>query len=381
MGFSYSSWNAAATYDSDPAGGLAAGRRVAMSDATGEAPGIHPAATTTWLRKQIPEIAPPLRFERMEGGHSNLTYCVTDAVGGRWVLRRPPLGAVLATAHDMAREHKIISGVGQSDVPVPRALGLCEDDSVNGAPFYVMSFVPGVVLSEAADVDAEIPRALRPNIGESVIEVLAALHRVDPDAVGLGDLGRKEAYLERQLKRWKTQWERSKTRELPPMDQVHRLLVRRVPPQRGASIVHGDYRLGNMLTGADGRIAAVLDWELCTLGDPLADLGYLLNNWCEAGETGPVQRGAALAPTAAGGFPGRDAMIGRYAEATGRDVGAIGYYRAFQYWRLAAIVEGVLARYVGGAMAGEADTEAFRDQVESLAEAALEFAETECSTG
>ena len=345
-----------------------------MSESTPEVPGIEAETTTGWLQRLLPSLTAPLRFERMPGGHSNLTYCVTDAAGARCVLRRPPLGAVLATAHDMAREYKIISGVGKTNVPVPRALGLCEDDAVTGAPFYVMSFVPGVVLSEAAEVEAHFPMAPRRRISESVIDVLAALHRVDPETVGLGDLGRKEAYLARQLKRWQTQWERSKTRELPAMERVHEILVNRIPPQSRVAIVHGDYRLGNLLTGAGGRIAAVLDWELCTLGDPLADLGYLLNNWCDAGETGPTNRGAALAPSAAGGFLSRYEMMHRYAEATGCDMRTIAYYRAFQYWRLAAIVEGVLARYLKGVMGGEADTEAFRDQVEGLADAALEIA-------
>ncbi len=339
-----------------------------------EIPGIRREALDTWFAANIPGVSTPLRFELIVGGHSNLTYKVTDAAGAHYVLRRPPLGAVLATAHDMGREHKIITGVGKSDVPVPTALGLCEDESVNDAPFYVMSFVEGVVLMDADAVEAHFPEAAREQIGESAIEVLATLHRVDPDAVGLGDLGRKEDYVPRQLKRWSGQWDKSKTRELAAFDQVTELLRRHIPKQQGATIVHGDYRLGNMLTAPDSTIAAVLDWELCTLGDPLADLAYLLNNWVHPGEDGPTTRGAARSPSQAGGFLQRDELVERYAVATGLDVSQIDYYRAFQYWRLAAIVEGVLSRYLKGVMANEADTDAFRVQVEGLAEAGLELA-------
>ncbi len=347
-----------------------------MGEAVETVRGIRHEAVSAWFAEHIAGVVLPLRFELIVGGHSNLTYCVTDAQKQRYVLRRPPLGAVLATAHDMGREHKIISGVGKTGVPVPRALGLCEDEGVNEAPFYVMSFVDGVVLAEAEDVARHFSVEERPSIAYSVVEILAALHDVDPDAVGLGDLGRKEAYLARQLKRWRTQWEKSKTRELPAMEEVAGILERRMPPQHGASIVHGDYRLGNMLTGDDARIAAVLDWELCTLGDPLADVGYLMNNWLHPGEEGPTSRGAAQSPSAAGGFPTRDELLKRYAAATGRDVSGVDYYRAFQYWRLAAIVEGVMARYLKGVMVDdEADTDAFREQVEGLAQAALDLAQ------
>jgi len=256
---------------------------------------------------------------------------------------------------------------------VPPALGLCSDASVNGAPFYVMAFVEGVVLDTGDTVEKHIPSpADRRGLGRHVIEVLARLHAVDVDAIGLGDLGRREGYVPRQLKRWRTQWEQSKTRELPAMEEVYEALSSDIPEQHGAGVVHGDYRLGNMLTGADARIAAVLDWELCTLGDPLADLGYLMNNWAEPGESGPASRGAAQAPSVAGGFPSRREMLSHYAELTGRDVSRVDYYRAFSYWRLAAIVEGVLARYLKGVMGKAADTGAFRAQVDGLAAAALE---------
>lgn len=332
--------------------------------------GIAAENLNEWFAKHVAGARPPLSFELITGGHSNLTFMATDDTGNRFVLRRPPTGAVIATAHDMAREHRIIAALADTAVPVPPALALCEDDAVNDAPFYVMGFVDGVVLESKQTTEEHIDVAARGRLGAEVVDVLAALHKVDPDAVGLGDLGRKEAYIPRQLKRWRTQWEKTKTRELPTMDSVYEGLQSKMPEQVGSAIVHGDYRLGNMLVTTEGHVAAVLDWELCTLGDPLADLGYVLNNWAMPGEDGPTARGAALSPTFAGGFLSREAFIDRYQELTGRDAAGIAYYQAFQYWRLAAIVEGVLARYLKGVMGGEANTDLFKNQVDGLAAAA-----------
>jgi len=335
--------------------------------------GIDAGPVSAWLADEIAGARPPFRFSLITGGHSNLTFRVDAAEGGPLVLRRPPLGAVLATAHDMGREHRILTGVGQTGVPVPPVLGLCEDESVNGAPFYVMRFVEGVVLDSNERAATSFPEPdSRRALGEHVVEVLADLHRVDPDAVGLGDLGRKEAYLDRQLKRWRTQWEKSKTRELPAMEETYELLLEAKPEQAFSGIVHGDYRLGNMLSGADARIAAVLDWELCTLGDPLADVGYLLNDWVEPGDPGAGD--ALIAPTAAGGFPSRDEVVRAYAERIGREVTGIEYYQSFQSWRLAAIVEGVMARYLKGVMGdSKANTDVFRTRIDALADRALKL--------
>lgn len=333
--------------------------------------GINPENLDDWFAKNIDGATPPLTFELITGGHSNLTFRATDAKGERFVLRRPPTGAVIATAHDMGREHRIIAALADTPVPVPPALGMCRDEDVNDAPFYVMQFVDGIVLEDHTTTTENLSEANRQKLGDRVIEVLAALHQVDPDAVGLGDLGRKEAYIPRQLKRWRTQWEKTKTRELPAMDDVYAGLQKQMPEQVGSAIVHGDYRLGNMLVTEAGEIAAVLDWELCTLGDPLADVGYLLNNWAQPDETGPAARGAAMSPTAAGGFQTREALVARYQELSGRDASQVAYYRAFQYWRLAAIVEGVLARYLKGVMGAEANTDLFRKQVDGLAESAV----------
>ncbi|HTO52175.1 MAG TPA: phosphotransferase family protein [Myxococcota bacterium] len=349
---------------------------MSAAEASGEVRGIDAPKVSEWLAANVAGAKAPFRFEPITGGHSNLTYKVEDAAGELYVLRRPPLGAVLATAHDMGREHKIISAIGRhTTVPVAPALGLCQDNEVNGSPFYIMKFVQGHVITDAVTVARLFTEPQRRECGESLIDVLARLHRVNPDAIGLGDLGRKDAYLPRQLHRWRTQWENSKTRELPAMEEVHAALVDMMPPQKDATIVHGDYRLGNCITGDDRRIAAVLDWELCTLGDPMADIGYLMNNWAEPGEVGG-NAAAAASPSAAGGFQTRAEILASYSHKTGRDVSQVDYYRAFQYWRLAAIVEGVMARYLKGVMGGKADTTAFRNQIDGLAANALALVRT-----
>ena len=333
--------------------------------------GVDVEAVTSWFDEHVDGIEPPLAFELIAGGRSNLTYLVNDRAGGAWVLRRPPLGQVLATAHDMSREHAIISALADTDVPVPRTRGLSPDDSVNGAPFYVMDYVEGTVVRSATDAGG-LDDAQRSTAGRSLVEVLTRIHAVDVDAIGLGELGRREGYIDRQLRRWYGQWEKSKTRELPAVDRVHAALSTSVPEQGPATIVHGDYRLDNCIVGDDGEVAAVLDWELCTLGDPLADLGLLLVYWAEPGDDLTV----AEAPTTVGGFGTRNEVVERYASTSGRAVDNIDYYVAFGYWKLACIVEGVYARYVGGAMGGDGEgAELFATQVDVLAGAAAEAVE------
>lgn len=333
--------------------------------------GIHADRVTAWLEQRIDDLQPPLSFSLIAGGHSNLTYAVTDRTGRRWVLRRPPLGHVLESAHDVGREHRIISALRDTDVPVAPTVGLCTDVEVNDAPFYVMEFVDGLVLHDA-EAARTLSEAERARIGDDVIDVLARLHAIEPDDVGLGELGRREAYIERQLKRWSRQWESSRQREIPAMEETCRLLRERMPEQVGSAIVHGDYRVGNMMV-ADGRIRAVLDWELCTLGDPLADVGYMLNWWVQPGEIDGRQ--GDQGPTSVGGFPTREAMLERYQAATGRDVSQINYYRAFSHWRLAAIGEGVYKRYLMGAMGetGDMDLTEYAQSVVRRAETALEL--------
>ena len=312
--------------------------------------GVDVGRATEWIVEHVPDVVAPLSLEFISGGRSNLTYRMADAAGRQLVLRRPPLGNVLHTAHDMGREHRIIAALAPTDVPVAEALGHCDDVTVIGAPFYVMAFVPGVVLATITDAEA-YPTASRGPVAEDLIDVLCRLHAVDPDRVGLGTLARKEGYIERQLKRWNTQFEQSKTRELPVLTEVHRRLAARVPPQRWTGIVHGDYRLGNMIVGPTGDLRAVLDWELATLGDTLADVGWLLSSWLEPGES---SSSPFAPPTTAAGFPTRAELAERYARTSGRDLSDLPYYVAFSRWRSACIGEGVLARYRSAVM-GEVD--------------------------
>jgi aminoglycoside phosphotransferase (APT) family kinase protein len=332
-----------------------------------DAPGVE-----AWFEANVPGAEPPLGFERISGGRSNLTFGVHDSAGHSWALRRPPLGKRLGSAHDMGREHRVIAALQETPVPVPPVAGLCEDDAVNGAPFYVMGFVQGPILRSAEEAERfEEPE--RRAIGERVVDTLVAIHEVDPDAVGLGDLGRKEAYVERQLRRWHGQWEKSKTRELPAVDEVHGRLAARIPEQGPATIVHGDYRLDNMILSPAGEVAAVVDWELCTLGDPLADVGMLLVYWSQAGDDFmPLFAPATIAP----GFPTRDDVRERYAERSGRDLTQIDFFVALGFWKLAIILEGVYARYASGQY-GQTDEgfQEFAKIVERLADAASDAAD------
>ncbi len=339
-----------------------------MADEAAAVEGIDIERVTAWLTERIDALRPPLEFTLIAGGHSNLTYKFTDQSGAAYVLRRPPLGHILESAHDMAREHRIITALAPTDVPVPKTFALCEDKDVNGLSFYVMAFVAGVVPHEA-ETAAAIPAAERRSAGEHIIEVLANLHLVNPDDIGLGTLARKEAYLARQLKRWTRQWEATKTHEIPEMEESARLLHEDMPVQVGSAIVHGDYRIGNMIL-RDGRMAALLDWELCTLGDPLADFGYLLNNWAAPGEGASDD-----SPTAAGGFPSREYLREVYEQRTGRDLSRINYYRAFSHWRLGAIAQGVYKRYLVGAMGKnrQFDLEKYKQSIHQRAESALEL--------
>jgi aminoglycoside phosphotransferase (APT) family kinase protein len=330
--------------------------------------GIDRTGVEAWFAEHVGTFEPPLSFKRISGGRSNLTYSVRDAAGRSWALRRPPLGKRLGSAHDMGREHRVIAALAGTDVPVPPVVGLCEDDSVNGAPFYVMEFVEGPVLRSRAEAEEHFEPEERRAIGERVADTLVAIHDVDPDAVGLGELGRKKDYVARQLKRWHGQWEKSKTRELEVVEDVHARLAARIPEQGPATIVHGDYRLDNMILAPSGEVAAVVDWELCTLGDPLADVGLLMVYWSEAGdELIPLFD----PPTVAAGFPTRDEVKQRYAEGSGRDLSQLDFYVALGYWKLAIILEGVYARYAAGQY-GKPDEgfQEFAKIVERLAEGA-----------
>ena len=332
-------------------------------------PGINVANVTEWFVRNVPGVVAPLRFDLVAGGRSNFTYVVTDGADARFVLRRPPLGHLLPSAHDMAREHRIISALGPTNVPVAPPLGFCDDPAVNDRPFYVMAYVDGLVLRNADDArllsdDAKV------RASESIADVLADLHTLDVDAVGLGELGKREGYLERQLRRWYGQFQQSTTYAIPAVHQVHEALLAKLPAQHGVSVVHGDYRLDNTMVNTDGRVIAVLDWELCTLGDPLADIGLLLVYWPEPDDPNPPLGAAA---SSAPGFLGRQALRTRYAQRTGRDLRDLDAYVAFGYWKLACILDGVYARYKAGAMGDDGyDWQALEKQVPLLAQSAAD---------
>ncbi len=329
--------------------------------------GIDATGVTAWFEQHIAGVRPPLTFELIAGGRSNLTFCVTDSSGRRYVLRRPPLGHVLATAHDMGREHRIISALAPTPVPVAPTLGFCDDLEVNGAPFYVMDFVDGVIVRDPGTASL-LDRPARERAGQSLIEVLVAIHAVDPDSVGLGDLGRKDGYIARQLKRWYGQFNQSKLRDVPVVDEMHDFLSGHIPDQQGTAIVHGDYRLDNCILAPAGDVTAVLDWEICTLGDPLADLGLLMVYWTDPDDMVTALGGGSA--TTAEGFPRRDDLRAMYSARSDRDLTHLDFYVAFGYWKLACILDGVYTRYAQGAMGSDgAAWEAFGDTVIRLAEA------------
>ncbi len=327
-----------------------------------EQPGIDVEAVTSWYKEHVPGVQPPLTFSRVPGGRSNLTFIVTDGAGSRTVLRRPPVSHLLPTAHDMNREQRIMSALGPTDVPVPPVLGYCPDTEVTGQPFYVMDFVEGRILRSAREA-SKLTVDQRAAAGRSLIEVLGRIHAVDPDDVGLGDLGRKEGYIARQLKRWHGQFTKSKTREVPLVDEMHSWLSDRIPEQGPAGIVHGDYRLDNTMVGPDGQIVAVLDWELCTLGDRMADLAMLLVYWRDRGEG--VEAGGRDASTL-DGFPLKTELARAYGDATGADLYHLDFYLAFGWWKLACIADGVYTRFNSGAM-GDDPSYSSADPVPGLA--------------
>jgi aminoglycoside phosphotransferase (APT) family kinase protein len=336
-----------------------------------EAPeGIDRAGVEAWFASNVEGVELPLAFERIAGGRSNLTYAVTDAAGRRWALRRPPMGKALGSAHDMGREQTVVSALAGTPVPVAPIAGICEDPSVNEAPFYVMDFVEGPILRTKQDAEQHFEAAERGAIGERVIDTLVAIHSVDPDEVGLGELGKKQDYVARQLKRWHGQWQGSQTEglDIPLIDDLHERLSARIPEQGPAAIVHGDYRLDNMILDSGGEVAAVVDWELCTLGDPLADVGLLIVYWAEPGDD---LLPLFDPPTQAEGFQTREQVRELYAERSGRDLSEIDFFVALGYWKLAIILQGVFARYSAGQYGKPEDGfEEFGRNVRKLAEAA-----------
>ncbi|MET8709437.1 phosphotransferase family protein [Streptomyces californicus] len=310
-------------------------------------PGLDPESLRARLDRERPGlVSGPLHARLIEGGRSNLTYVVGDGTG-QWVVRRPPLGHVLATAHDMAREYRVISGLHPTAVPVPEPLLLCEDDTVLGAPFYVMEYVEGVPYRTAEQLAPLGPERTRAAV-LGLVDTLVDLHAVDPGAVGLGDFGRPEGFLERQLRRWGKQLDASRNRDLAGVDALHAGLGRSLPASPAPTVVHGDYRLDNVLLGPDERIRAVLDWEMSTLGDPLTDLGLLVMYSSDLG----LPESPVSTTSGAPGHPSPAELIERYAARSGRDTSAISWYTAFAWFKLAVILEGIHYRYTLGQTVG-----------------------------
>jgi aminoglycoside phosphotransferase (APT) family kinase protein len=308
--------------------------------------------------------------ELIAAGMSNLTYVVTPATGGpddAVILRRPPTGAVLATAHDMAREHTVITALGPTKVPVPRTLHLCTDTAVLGAPFYVMERVVGLHVVTAFPPGYADEPAQRRAVGHGLVDVLADLHTVDHEQVGLAEFGRPEGFMARQVRRWTKQWDATRDRDRPGLDALAARLAETVPVTQRSGIVHGDYRLDNCLLDptTPGRIRAVLDWEMSTIGDPLADVGMMFVYWPEAGEDRPAASQSTV--TTLPGFPTRREVADRYAERSGLDLSPLNWYVAFAYFKFAAIVAGIVARSAAGAMAGK-DTSGYADRIDPCVE-------------
>ena len=318
--------------------------------------GADPAAVGPYLAEALGDEAwRDCAVELIAGGRSNLTYLVS-AGDHEVVLRRPPLGHVLPTAHDMTREFTVISALQDTDVPVPRAIHLCTDEDVLGAPFYVMERLQGHILRNDFPEGYADTRDDKRRIGEAVIDTLAKIHAVDYEAVGLAEFGHPEGFMARQVRRWKQQWERSVTRPLPTMDELIDKLEAKLPTSPAPTIVHGDFRVDNTILDANdpGRIVGVLDWEMSTLGDPLADLGLTLVYWPDQGDVDEFKKGfGSITLTAADGFLSRQEVVTRYASITGRDVSDVAYYWAFGFFKLAVILEGIHARYLQGKTVGE----------------------------
>lgn len=326
-------------------------------------PGIDRRRVTAWFSDHVDGVAPPLTFEPVAGGRSNLTYIVADTTGRRWVLRRPPTGHILPSAHNVLREWSIQSRLQHTAIPLAAMAGHCDDHDVTGADFYVMDHVDGVVL-DSDEAAAALPVAVRGAACANMVDALVQIHRIETGTADFDDLRRDGGYLDRQLRRWLKQLDLSGSTNTALRD-VHGLLARHTPPERWTGLAHGDFRPGNLIVGVDGAVRAVLDWELCAIGDVLADLGWLVAVW-ESREV------IGWAPEPEHGFWSAQRVIDYYQRATSRDVSAIGYYHAFALWRLGCIADGVYQRYRAGVMgdAAPAVLERNADRPRMLAERA-----------
>ncbi|MGI9016693.1 MAG: phosphotransferase family protein [Euzebya sp.] len=342
-------------------------------DDTQDAMTLDLPAVTGWLKKHA-SITAPLQANLISGGRSNLTYRITDAEGRGFVLRRPPLGTLLPGAHDMPREHRIMAALASSPVPVPPVVGLCTDDDVLGAPFYVTGFVDGLIVRTEEEAQA-LDLTTRQTAAGDLATTLVALHQINPFDSGLAEAGRGSDYLARQLHVWRRQLDAQKARDLPVMDRVHERLSQAIPEQRAIGIVHGDYRLDNVMIHRDGTVAAVLDWELWTLGDPLADLAVTMTYWTDSEDA----VGAVIGrPTTVPGFGDREDFRRAYTAAGGMEMpdDVLAYYLAFASWRLAAILEGVYQRNRAGAYGDSGrDWKIFEEHVPQMARQADDYAD------
>lgn len=322
-------------------------------------------AVEDWVRQNVPELTPPFDWIRLEGGHSNLTYQINDQNGHSAVIRRPPQGELLPKAHDMSREWALIKALSTTNVPVPKPYGFCEDPEISGAWFYIMGLIDGKPLYNSDDTRALVPESQRETLAHSFFDALADLHQVDPDAVGLGELGKRDSYVGRQIKTWYRSWTSSVSGANFDDERAHTLqayFLEHLPDQGPIRVVHGDYGLHNCLFGADCTVAAIVDWEISTLGDPLADLAYALNPWPDPSDAREI---APESPTSLKGFPPRSALADRYAKRTGRDLSNLPYYIAFNRWKSACIVHGVYARYMEGKKSTEGvDLESLRTRID-----------------
>lgn len=331
---------------------------------------LDEAALTGWMEANVPAFEGPLSVRKFAGGQSNPTYRI-DSPSGSYVLRRKPFGPLLPSAHAVDREYRVIAGLHPTGFPVAKPYGLCEDESVLGAAFYVMQMVEGRTLWDGALPDAKSP-ADRTATYHAMIDTLADLHKVDYEAAGLGDYGRPGNYFERQVGRWTKQYRGSQTDDLPAMEKLIAYLPTSLPEQKRTSIVHGDYRIDNMIFHpTEPRVLAVLDWELSTLGDPMADLAYLLMNWVTEPEGRSGVKGLDFDAL---GIPRMEAMIERYAARTGLDeVPDMNWYFAFNLFRLAGIVQGIKKRVIDGT-ASNARAAEMGEKVPALSDAAWHFA-------
>ena len=330
-----------------------------MTEQVVDPPGLRLTALTEWMQDNVADFdaAAPVKATLLAGGRSNVSYKLTDAKNSSWVLRRPPLGHIMPSAHDMGREFRVLSGLNSVLFPTPTTRGYCEDESVIGAKFMLMDFVDGRVI-ESAKTAASLSAQQASEISAELVGTLARLHAIDPVAAGLDQLGKPAGYLQRQVKRWGEQWQITKTRELPEIEALHAWLetaIAKVPDSLPTSIVHGDFRIDNViLDSASSDIVAVLDWEMSTLGDPISDLAISLVYWSQSTDTLRKKIPVAEDVTSGEGFWTRQQILDRYVEITNFDISYLDQCAALACFKLAVIMESIHHRNLSGQQLGAA---------------------------